>query len=81
MTMEPSETVLTISEMHERAKRFLARLDDEINKEQREQRSGRSTSKKQQELEDAKARDTLEYEREGLRESQVTRCCRLSKVM
>lgn len=53
--------------MHELAELFLTRLDDELEQEKLARRAGRPMSKRQEELEAAKARDQHEYDREGLR--------------
>ena len=77
--------MLQTSEMHEIVQRFLARLDDEIAFQQDERRPGRAMSKKQEELEAAKARDSWEYEMEGLRrpssEIYLRQACRSSGMV
>lgn len=67
-TIDPDRTHLEPFEMHELAQRFLDRLDDELEAETKARRQGRPKSKRQEELEAAKVRDALEYERQGLRE-------------
>lgn len=69
--MDPSKEALTKSELHDLARRFLARLDYEITKEQKERRQGRPKSKRHEELDAVKAREQIEYDTEGLGESKV----------
>jgi hypothetical protein len=66
--MDADKTTLTIDELHDVAKRYLARYDSELEEEQKQRRAGRTKSKKQLELEATKEREDLQYTKEGLGE-------------
>ena len=55
-----------MAEVHEICEKFLARLDDDLEQERSARRPGRPMTKRQEELEAAKERETHEYVKEGL---------------
>ncbi|KAK9894750.1 hypothetical protein P389DRAFT_173907 [Cystobasidium minutum MCA 4210] len=64
--MDPNKSALTIDELHEVAQQYLARLDGQLEEEKSLRRPGRLMSKRQQEIEATKAREELQYTKEGL---------------
>lgn len=66
--MDSEKTVLTVEELHEVAQQYLSRIDDELEEEIKQRRTGRPKSKRQLELEATKEREELQYTKEGLGE-------------
>ena len=71
--MDSAKARLDLAGVHELCEKFLHRLDDELESERKQRREGRAMSKRQEELESAKAREEQEYGKQGLRECGMWR--------
>ena len=71
--MDTAKARLDLAGVHELCEKFLHRLDDELESERKQRREGRAMSKRQEELESAKAREEQEYGKQGLRECGMWR--------